>query len=277
MLTAASGEIAIVIWRECIEGLLAIGLLHAWLSRGDHPGLGNGLRFLWAGAASGLAGSFALAVLITRFADRLDGDAETVLQLVLVSLAAVLILQMVVWMQREGQASRLRQALATSGTGLGGLFLIACLAVLREGAEAVVFTYGILSSQAGAGEAAALAGIAGGLGLGIASFLLIQSCAARFPTRLFFNVTRILLLGLAASLTMTALDRAIELGLLPTLTGPLWDTSAVLDDSGPAGGLLSMLAGYRARPELLPLMVYAAFWVVALRLSRAPAPPRSAS
>ena len=40
----------LIVWRETIEALLVVGILHAWLTtRGDR----TRLRFLWGGVAAG--------------------------------------------------------------------------------------------------------------------------------------------------------------------------------------------------------------------------------
>ncbi|TJW28398.1 MAG: FTR1 family iron permease, partial [Mesorhizobium sp.] len=92
---------------------------------------------------------------------------------------------------------------------------------------------------------------------------------------IFFRVTEVLLLALAASLLMTALDRAIGLELVSPLSGSLWDTSWLLDDTGRLGGLVAAMTGYRARPELTTVLVYTLYWIAAVALLRS-ARPRAA-
>jgi len=46
------GQSMFIVWRESVEALLVIGILHAWLRQ--QPGAGNALRMLWAGVAAGL-------------------------------------------------------------------------------------------------------------------------------------------------------------------------------------------------------------------------------
>jgi high-affinity iron transporter len=53
----------------------------------------------------------------------------------------------------------------------------------------------------------------------------------------------------------------IALDVLPPLADQLWDTSALLDDSGRFGGFVATMTGYRAQPSLLPLLCLAAFWI----------------
>lgn len=76
----------------------------------------------------------------------------------------------------------------------------------------------------------------------------------------------------AASLLVTGIENLSDLGVLPSLSGRLWDTSAILPDSGPIGGLLAALTGYRARPNLLDVLVYVSYWGVVLWALSRPRP-----
>ena len=51
---------------------------------------------------------------------------------------------------------------------------------------------------------------------------------------------------------------------LPPLLDPVWDSSALLDDTTQAGKLLADFSGYRARPALSALLAWAAYWSVVL-------------
>ena len=75
---------------------------------------------------------------------------------------------------------------------------------------------------------------------------------------------------------MTALDRAIGLDLVSPLGRPLWGTSWLLDDSGPLGGFVAAMTGYRSRPDLTSVLVYASFWLVAVGLLQLRLPHPSA-
>jgi len=62
----------------------------------------------------------------------------------------------------------------------------------------------------------------------------------------------------------------ISLGIFSAMTEPLWDSSRLLDDGNGFGAFLAGLVGYRARPELLPLLSLGFYWMIA---SLAYAPP----
>jgi high-affinity iron transporter len=78
--------------------------------------------------------------------------------------------------------------------------------------------------------------------------------------RTFFRITETMLLLLAGALLVTATDKLMGLDIVPALSGRLWDSSAILPDSGPIGGLIAALSGYRAKPDLVQVLVLALYW-----------------
>ena len=181
-------------------------------------------------------------------------------------IAAALIVQMVFWMRRHGRT--LKRDIETSlqsaadRSNWWGVFVLALIAVAREGSETVVFLYGTLAA-ARSGEFVAPLAVAGlGFMLAIATYYLLQLGSKMLSWRTFFRITEVMLLFLAASLLLTGVDNLIDLGTLPSLSGRLWDSSAILPDTGPVGGLIGALTGYRARPDLMQVLVYGCYWLV---------------
>jgi high-affinity iron transporter len=260
--------IALVVWRESVEALLVIGILNAWLAhRADRVAARTGRRLLWTGVAIGLVASALLAATMLGFARLLDGEREDIFQIVVTGSAAALILQTVIWMHAHGgglQRELERHAEQAVGRGNGwGVLILAAIAVAREGSETVVFLYGILASGPAVGLLSGVAAAIAGLAAAVMVYWSIQLGSRWISWHVFFRGTEILLLFLAASLMMTALDRAIGIDLLPPLSRPLWDTSQLLDDMGGWGGFVSTLTGYRARPELISALAYALYWLAA--------------
>ena len=258
------GNVAFIVWRESIEALLVIGILQAWLGQQGGDASTRGRVFLWAGVATGLVAAALLGTAIILFGDQLDDDRQQMFQTGLMLLAAVLIVQMVVWMRRHGRTLKrdLETALqrAADESNWWGVFALAAIAVAREGCETVVVLAGSLSAaRQGALAATSLAAL-GGLGLAIATYALLQLGSKVLSWRTFFRITEILLLLLAGALLLTAADNLVALGLLPRLSGRLWDASGILSDGGAFGGLLASLTGWRARPDLTEILVLVAYW-----------------
>lgn len=262
------GNALFVVWRESIEAMLVIGILHACLKRqGD---AGPGLRALWIGVLAGLGLALALGRAMLGVQSELSGEALEWFQTAILFVAAGLIVQMVLWMQQHGRQMKqnlereLARAAARSGTL--GIATVAALAIAREGAETVIFLYGMGLESAGSGELAL--GAALGLLLALATSWAVNRGLRFLDYRSFFRLSGLLLLLLAVALLVAGTERLIGMGWLPPLVDPLWDTSVLLDDSSRLGAMVSAFTGYRARPSLLLVALYAAYWSGVLLMQR---------
>ncbi len=261
------GSIAFVVWRESVEALLVIGILDAWL-RAETRDTGRARLFLWGGVAAGLAFAGLLAALLVQLGDAISEEAQLTYTTTVVLLAAALILQMVFWMRRHGRSLKgdlqTQLSIAVIRRSWWGVFVLALVAVAREGSETVIFLYGILSSGA-AGDL--FSGIGAGLfgfALALLSYGLLQAGSRVLSWRLFFRVTEIMLLFLACALLMTGIDGLIDLEILPRLSRRLWDSGWLLSDGDATGGFISALTGYRATPNLMELVVFVGYWALVL-------------
>ncbi|TPW28875.1 FTR1 family iron permease [Martelella alba] len=262
-------SIAFVVWRESVEALLVIGILDAWLVSQKIASRQPRL-YLWAGVGAGIIVAGLLAAVLLVLGDGLSDDAQTIYQTVIVLVAAGLILQMVFWMRSHARS--MRHDLETSLEGAvaarrwWGVFLLALVAVAREGSETVVFLYGILSAGVlGSVFSGILAGLCG-LVFAIFTYGLLMAGSRIISWRVFFRITEILLLFLACGLLMTGVDGMIDLGLLPRLSRSLWNSNALLSDGTSAGGFFAAMTGYRARPNLMELLAFCAYWLVVIAI-----------
>jgi high-affinity iron transporter len=258
------GNVVFIVWRESIEALLVIGILQAWLGQQGEEGRTRGRAFLWAGVAAGLLGAGLLGAVMILFGDQLDDDKQQLFQTLLMLVAVGLIVQMVFWMRRKGRTLKrdLETALqnAADTSNWWGVFTLAAIAVAREGGETVVFLAGTISAAHGAALVSATLAAAAGLGLAVLTYAALQWGSTILSWRVFFRITEVMLLLLAGALLLTAADNLTALGLLPRLSGRLWDASSLLSDGGGLGGLFSTLTGWRARPDLTELLVFLAYW-----------------
>lgn len=252
-----------VVWRESLEALLIVGILYAWIKVND-PG-GKGRRALFAGVAAGVGLAFVLGWGLLNAQDELTGNALEVFQISALCVAALLITQMVIWMSLHGRKMKAnlnsQLARAHERSGYWGIATVAALAVAREGAETVIFLYSLAQ---GGNLQALFAGSLGGFAAAILTAWIAAKSLGRLNIGLLLKLSSALLLVLASSLLVAASDRLIGLDWLPALVDPVWDSSALLDDGGSIGRLCADFAGYRARPALTTLLVWAAYWLLAL-------------
>ncbi|PYO34055.1 MAG: hypothetical protein DMD86_09340 [Candidatus Rokuibacteriota bacterium] len=275
------GATFLVTLREAFEASLLLGLVYTYL---DKIGARENFRWVTLGSALGLAASVAMGVAVGFLSGPLLDLGPDLIGAGVIFLAVVLLTWHAWWMQQHARGirgeiqQRIDQARVTQRLWIVGL--IAFTGVFREGAETVLFLWGIMAqatSAAGWGSVAGgVAGIATAAALGWAIFYGGKSVS--LPR--FFAITTALILLLAAGLFSTGLGRLQGLGVLP-MTVTLWDTSAFLSDGSVAGSFLGGLVGYRARPSLLEVAGYAAYLLGAgflvLAGSFRPAPARAAA
>ena len=275
------GATFLVTLREAFEASLLLGLVYTYL---DKVGARENFRWVTLGSALGLAASVAMGVAVGFLSGPLLDLGPDLIGAGVIFLAVVLLTWHAWWMQQHARGirgeiqQRIDQARVTQRLWIVGL--IAFTGVFREGAETVLFLWGIMAqatSAAGWGSVAGgVAGIATAAVLGWAIFYGGKNVS--LPR--FFAITTALILLLAAGLFSTGLGRLQGLGVLP-MTVTLWDTSAFLSDGSVAGSFLGGLVGYRARPSLLEVAGYAAYLLGAgflvLAGSFRPAPARAAA
>ncbi|AHG62721.1 FTR1 family iron permease [Advenella mimigardefordensis] len=257
-------QVAFIVWRESVEALLVVGILYTWLRAS--PDGRRGLPWLWGGVAAGLVLAIALALVFMGVSTWLSDTGQEWFQAIMALVACGLVVQMVLWMKKHG--ARLKSELV-SGAAVNvqrnswwGLLILVMIAVAREGSETVVFLWGTVLAGAQQDQALALAAAGvGGFLLALLTFYVLQLGGKVITWRRFFQITEILLLLLAASLLMNGIDHLISLEAIPTLVDPVWDTSAVLDDSSGLGKVLADFAGYRAMPSLTHVIVFILYWL----------------
>jgi len=258
---------AIIVFREVLEASMLVGIIAA--ATRSVPGRN---RWLAAGILAGLAGAGVLALFTERIAELASGIGQELFNAGILGLAVAMLAWHNIWMSSHG-AALAREAKRTGGDVRDGrqarsvLLVIVGLAVLREGAETVLFLYGIAATE-GFGSsmlAGGLIGMAAGAGLGYG----LYAGLVRLPMRWVFGATSMLVLFLAAGMASQAARFLIQADVLPSLAFPLWDTSGFLPETSITGTLLHSLIGYDARPAGMQMIFYAAVLVaIALGMRR---------
>jgi high-affinity iron transporter len=252
------GATFVVTLREAFEAALLLGIVYAYL---DRVGARAQYRWVTLGGALGLAASVVAGIAVSLLSGPLLDLGPDLVAGGVMFAAVALITWHGWWMRQHARAlqgdlrHRLDEARATQRLWIVGL--IAFTGVFREGAETVLFLWGLTSQTnvAGwSGVTGGVLGVAAAAGLGWAIF----RGGRRLSLSRFFTGTSLLLLLVAAGLLASGIGRLVGLGFLPD-TEPLWDTSWLLRDDSLVGGFLAGLAGYRARPSLLEVIGYVTY------------------
>src|SRR5215510_3617825 len=255
------GATFLITLREAFEASLLLGLVYTYLDKID-----GREHFRWVnwGGLLGLLASIGMGIAVSYFSGPLLDLGPDVIGAAILFVAVILLTWHAWWMQQHARGirgdveKRIDEARTTQRLWIVGT--IAFTGVFREGAETVVFLWGIMAeatSVAGWGTlAAGVGGVVIAALLGWAIFHGGKSVS--LPT--FFTVTTVLILLLAAGLFSTGLGRLQLLGVLPMMA-PVWDTSSILSDRSIVGSFLAGLVGYRARPSLLEVGGYLAYLI----------------
>ena len=248
---------ALIVFREVLEAGLIIGIVLA-ATRGV-PTRG---RWVLAGLGAGLLGAIVTAGLADQLVAAMEGVGQEVFNATILLMAVLMLGWHTVWMQKHGRelASKLRHYGSEVTAGVQSVSVLAVvvgLAVLREGAEVVLFLNGIAASADDNTTSMMLGGMFG-VGGGIAVGLLLYYGLLRIPSRYLFKVTTWLILLLAAGMAAQAVHYLEQADLLPSLGGAVWDMSQIVPDSSIFGQVLHILVGYTSQPDVLQLLAYSA-------------------
>jgi high-affinity iron transporter len=205
-----------ILVREGSEALLVVVAL---LAAVREAGQERRARDIYAGALLALGLSLVLAWAVNHLiADDTSDTLEGVFQL----LAAATLFYVSSWLTARGQSDRWRTFLhdkVEASRDIAGpsiaLGLTAFLAVMREGAETIVFFQALLGGATETAERhAVMAGLlAGALALGVI-FLVLRKAAFRIPLGSFFTATSVLLYGLAVIFVGQGISSFQESGVM---------------------------------------------------------------
>ncbi len=245
---------ALIVFREVLEAALVIGIVLTATRN-----VTGRSRSIALGIAAGIGGACLVAYFADTLAQAVRGVGPELFNAGVLLLATAMLAWHNLWMVRHGRAlatqvNQAGQAVASGKRPVQVLTVVVALAVLREGAEVVLFAYGIAAAGTATGPLlmGGLLGIVAGVAVGGALYLGLL----RIPARHLFAVTGGMLVLLAAGMAAQASAFLIQAGLLPAIKPVLWDTSAVLSEQSVFGQMLHTLVGYVDRPAGMQLLVY---------------------
>ncbi|MEZ0215296.1 MAG: FTR1 family protein [Xanthobacteraceae bacterium] len=258
----------LIVFREVLEAGLIIGIVLA-ATRGV-PGRGWHVA---AGIAAGTAGAGLAAMFANEIAMLFEGSGQELLNAGILTVAVLMLGWTVAWMSTHGkdmaaEIKNVGRAVAGGTRPLTALAVVIGVAVLREGAEVVLFLYSLIFGGATSGAA-----VGSGAALGIAAGAMVSALLyfglISLPLKHVFKAIALMIALLAAGLAAQAVGLVQSAGYAQILADPLWDTSGLLPENSLIGGLLHTLVGYTAEPTGLQLVAYLGTLAVILAASGA--------
>ena len=201
----------LVILREGMEAILVVAAVLAYLAKAGHK---NKAPIVWGGVVLAFGLSIGLAFLFS-YVTSLAGANQELLE----GFAALFAVAMLIWVSNwminkssnkawDEYIKKQTDASLSSGSLLG-LAFISFLAVLREGAETILFYVPIVTA-AGDKVHYVWIGLAVGLVALVIIYLLIQFAAVRIPLRPFFTITSLLMAFMAFTFTGSGIGELQE-------------------------------------------------------------------
>lgn len=260
----------VIVFREVIEAGLIAGIVLAATRSVPRRG-----RWVVGGIVAGTLGACVVAAFAGELGALFNGVGQELFNATLLLIAVGMLTWHNAWMAAHGrqlahEVRAIGNAVAAGQRPMTALAVVVGVAVLREGAEVVLFLYGILAAG-GTSVGGMLAGGAFGVVLGAGLSALIYLGLLAVPAHRLFAVTTGLITLLAAGLAAQAVNFLQQADYLQGLATPVWDTSWLLREDSLVGRLLHTLIGYTANPDGAQLLAYAAvigMMLVLMRLAR---------
>lgn len=243
----------LIVFRESLEAALFVGIVAA-----SSRGVPRRTWWLALGVLAGVLGSLVMAAGMGRVTAWAEGMGQDLLTVLILSVALLMLAWHCIWVSAHAremaqEAQRLGSQAAGQQRELWVLATAVALAVLREGAETVLFVAGVVSSsETGIGGHVLGAGVGLALGVGLGS--MVYAGLGRLSTQGVFGATHVLLLLLAGSLASQLVKALNQADLVSAWSDTAWDISAWLPNDGALGTLLHGLVGYDASPSWLQVV-----------------------
>ena len=216
---------AVVVFRETLEAALIVAIV-----MGASRGVAARGRWIAAGVVLGIVGALVVAAFAGAISEAVQGRGQELFNAAVLLVAVAMLAWHNVWMSSHArkhveEMRHLGHDVSVGAKPMSAMLAVTALAVLREGAETVLFLYGLMATGGSAGLV--LGGILGLIG-GTAIGVLLYFGLLRVPLRHFFTVTGVIVLLLAAGLASSAAGFLVQAGLLPAIVNQVWDTSGIL-------------------------------------------------
>ncbi|MEV0896035.1 iron uptake transporter permease EfeU [Actinoplanes sp. NPDC049802] len=257
--------------REGLEATLVVSILVAFLVK---SGRTDRLPQVWTGVAAAVALSIGFGALLNYTSTTLlrDYDQRELFEAITSILAVCFVTWMIFWMRRAAQSisgelrGRLADALALGSVAVA---VMAFLAVVREGLETSLIFY---SAVQGADlDGRPLYALTGGILTAVVIGWLMYATAVRINLTVFFTVTGVLLILVAAGILKYGVHDLQEAGVLPGLNTLAYDISTGLDPSAWYTALLTGMFNVTPRASVLEAVAWIAYAVPVLLLFLRPA------
>ena len=258
-------KIAIVVFRECMEISFLLGVILAVTKP-----IKNSRVYIIFGVLLGVFLAGAFAIFTRSVAEAFGGLGDELFDSCVILITAGIISWTVVWMQ--GYTKKIRKDLGKLSEEISAgaasqfmLVVVVAMAILREGAEIILFVYS-LSSAGNIDNHNYVLGLGGGALAGLAVGTILYQGLIRYAGKYIFTISTILLTLIAAGLSSEAAGILTSSGLIESFSSQLWDSSWLVDNNSITGKVLNITTGYDSRPNGMQIVFYVSTIIITVAM-----------
>ncbi len=248
-------EIAFIVFRECLEISLLLGIIIAITKP-----IKESIKYIIIGCMLGLVLASLFAFFTKSLTIVLGGLGDELFKSGIMLLTALVISWTVIWMQ--GYSKKLKKNITelsdriTSGA-VSKFMLISVVStvLLREGAEMLLYIY-LFSTLKNTPVDNYITGLGIGALSGFIVGIIIYFGLIKFAGKYIFKISTVLLILIAAGLAAEAAGTLTSAGVIEMFSGQLWDSSWLIEDRSTTGKLLKIIIGYNSRPNIMQMIFY---------------------
>lgn len=248
--------------REGLESGIVVMVLVAFLVKADRR---DALKWVWAGVAAAVAMTVGVFLAIQYGAYTIKDLAAEAIAGVASLVAVAIVTSMVLWMRKAaaGLSGELRAGMSRAlETGALAVFMLAFLAVGREGVETALFMVGYAEAETAWPLLGLLIGVLVAAGIAVGMY----AGAVRINLAKFFTYTGAFLIVVAAGILSYGVGALQTVGWLPNPGGRAFDISSWFNWSSWYGEIIQGVFNITPTPTVLQLVCWLAYLAIVLTL-----------
>ncbi|APT84423.1 iron uptake transporter permease EfeU [Corynebacterium aquilae] len=249
--------------REGLEASMVVMILVAFLVKGHRT---DQLKWVWIGVAAALGTTIATFLAIQLGTKTLTSTGQELVGGIASLVAVALVTWMLLWMR--GASKNMSKELSgkmQSAINVGpfAVIVVAFTAVVREGIETALLVFDSFTNGA---FAKPFLGLALGMVFSVVLAALMYRGALKINLKVFFTVTGVLLVVVAAGILRYGITDLQEAGVLPGLNNLAFDISHILVPGSTAATLIEGIFNLVPAPTIASMIGWAVYLVLALWL-----------
>lgn len=260
-------KIALVIFRECLEISMVLGIIIA-----ATRSVKNSVVYIVGGVMAGIIAASILAFFITKLTFSFSGFGEELFDVFIILLTVLVVGVTAIWVKRAagGISSKMSVLSSKISRGLAPKIILTSVVattIFREVTEIVLFIHALASAY-DLTPTDYILGFSIGISMGIAITVAVYWGLSKIAVKYLFKISFALLILIAASLASEAAGILTSIGFLDFYNEPLWDASWFISDFSITGRVLKILIGYNAQPNSMQLIFYISTILIILGCSK---------